>query len=455
MRNTSLGQVIWIILPAVWLCQTTAMAQLTSVFGNPLTNNIAAQSNNFESELSRLQSRFGAPYMGTTLAHTMGGRPPYNPSGPPLETLGPFHFYPHLLYEASYGDALPAQRGSNSTTFINEVAPGMLMRIGRIWTLDYTPSLYFYSNPIFHDKTDQDAILSGITTNGDWTLSLSQSYVEITQPLEETGTQTEQTAYATAFNSTWQMGAKASLEFGLNQNFRYLDSTELNSLHEWRTTDWFSYQFMPQLGAGLGLAGGYDELSYSSDMYFEQLLGRVVFRAGTKLALTLMGGLEERHFVDSSAAPELNPIFQALGLYQLREGTLLSVTASRLVVPSLYTNDVNIITTVTAGIRQHIVGNLQLEIEGNYTLEPFTSIQPVPVANSIGFRETAPLTVVRTDTRESLDVRLSTVFRTRLTASLFCLFINNSSVSSSTLVSSQTGPTYFGIQGGIELEYRY
>jgi hypothetical protein len=455
MKNTSLGRFLWMVLPAVWLCQTSALAQV-NLFGNSLTNKALVQSNNFESELSRLSSRFGSEYMGTTLSHSMGGRAPYNPTGPPLESLGPVQFYPHLLYESSYGDGLPAQRGSNSTTFVNEVAPGMLLKIGRVWSLDYTPSMYFYSNPVFRDKTDEDVVLAGITTNGNWTLSLSQSYVEIAQPLEETGVQNQQTAFATALNAIWQVGTKFSLEMGVNQNFRFLaNGTNLNtSLHEWRTTDWLSYQLQPQLSAAIGVGAGYDQLSYGSDMPFEQLLGRVVFRSGTKLALTLIGGAEEREFVSPSEPAELNPIFQALALYQLREGTLLSATGSRLVTPSLERGDVNVITTVTAGVRQHIVGNVQLEIEGSYTTEPFISTVPTLIPHTIGVPQYALEEETRLDTRESLDVRLSTVIRTRLTLTLFCMFIDNSSASKA---GSGTSPglNYSGVQGGIELQYRY
>ncbi|HEY3862868.1 MAG TPA: hypothetical protein VGO59_13370 [Verrucomicrobiae bacterium] len=461
MKNTT-NTSFWLILAVVWLCQAGVMAQgqaeaqsEAAVFGNPLTNSFLMQSNDFEAEFGRLQGRFGTEYMGTTLSRQAGGRAPYSPTGPPLAQWGPLQFYPHALYEISYGDALPAQRGTNSTTLVNEFAPGMFLRLGSVWTLDYTPTLFFYSNPVFHNKTDEDVFLNGNTTNGNWVLSLSQRYLEVTQPLEETGTQPEQDAYITALGAVWQINAKSSLEFNVDQNFRFLDTAGLaSSLYEWKTVDWFSYQFQPQLSGALGLGGGYDELSFSSDMPFEQVLGRVVFRPGPKLALTLMGGGEDRQFINPSAPSFVNPIFQAVALYQVRNGTLLSVSGSRTVVPSIYTGDVNVITAVTAGVRQHIVGNVQLEIEGSYTSEPFTSIQaqkaPAPLEV-----ETSALATTRTDTRESLNVRLYTMFGTRLKASLFCLFVDNRSSSSSVTSAAQRGLNFSGVQGGVELEYKY
>jgi hypothetical protein len=442
------------ILPALCLCPMRAAAQL-SVFGSSLTNNAQTQSNNFESALSRLQGQVGTPFLGTSLGHTGGSRGLYTPNGPPLQEVGPFQFYPHATYMGSYGNALPAQRGSNSATFVNEIAPGMLVKMGNCWAVDYTSSLYYYSNPLFQNKTDQDATLQGLTTNGEWTLGLTQNYVQINQTLQETGTQTEQQLYATVFNAALQLGTKTSLEFDFDQTFRFLDSEALvSSLREWKTTDWLNYQFYPQLSAGLGVAGGYDQLSINSDMAFEQALGRMMFHMGTRLAVTLVGGVEDREFVDTSEPSLVNPIFQAVGLWQIREGTLFSATGSRLVVPSLYSGEVNVTTSATAAIRQHIIGKLDLSVEGNYTVERFNSI--VSARNNGTFPSSVSfLDEVRNDNRESLDVRLSAPYRTRLTISLFCMFIDNRSSSSTALGVNQRGLTYSGVQGGLELEYKY
>ena len=132
---------------------------------------------------------------------------------------GPFAVFPHLLYSATYGNGIEAQPGQNSTTVINTVAPGLLLRMGSHWTLDYTPSLSFFSSPLFHDTTDQNVLLMGGTTYRDWSFSLSQSYVATAQPLVETGTQIEQEAYATALNAIWQMNGKLSLQLGLEPEF--------------------------------------------------------------------------------------------------------------------------------------------------------------------------------------------------------------------------------------------
>jgi hypothetical protein len=450
MKNTSSGRFCWLVLPALWVCHTVAVAQ-QNVYGNGLIGSFQSQSNNFQSpfgnSITPAANQPLAPNMGTSaLAGPSAFRSLYVPTGPGLVTVGPLAVYPHLLDTTTYGNGIEAQPGRNSTTWVNTVAPGLLLTLGSHWILDYTPSLAFYSNPLFHDTTGQHVVLNGVTTNGDWSLSLSQSYLDTTSPLLETGTQIEQQAYVTAFNAAWQMSSKLSLQLGLNQNFRFIPA--LDSVREWSSADWLNYQFEPQLGAALGVTGGYDLVSAGSDMPFEQALGRVVFAPGTKLLLILIGGAEDRQFVHPSETSLISPIFNASALYQIRDGTLLTVAASRSVVPSLYGNEINTITTFTGNLRQQIVGQMYLDLSGGYTSEPYTSIQPAPLPGGFtGPRPLSALAVTRTDTRTFEQIGLSTVFRTRLTATIFYMFSDNA--------SSQSNFSYWGHQVGLTLSYRY
>jgi hypothetical protein len=450
MKNTSSGLFWWIVLASLRICHTAAVAQ-QDVFGNALTNNFQSQSNNFASQqpgpTTPGSGQFGAPYMGTSsLPGSSAATTFYVPTGPPLEQWGPLGFYPHLLYSLTYGNGIQAQPGKNSTTAINTVAPGAFLKIGGHWSIDYTLSRAIYSNPIFRDTTDHHVILTGVTTNGDWTLKLSQSYIDTTAPLVETGTQTEQEAYATALNAAWQMNDKMSLQLGLNQNFRFAQS--LSDLHEWSTSDWLNYQFEPQFGAGLGLTGGYDEVSLGSDMPFEQILGRVVFQPGTKLSLILVGGGEDRQFLRPAGHALVSPIFDASLCYQILRGTLLTISGRRTVTPSLEGGEINTITSVTAALHQDIAKNMYFEISGGYTSEPFTSIAAGPLPKYFfGAPPRTPLQVTRADTRTFVEFTLATTFRARLTGSVFYRLIASD--------SSQANFNYSGNQVGLELNYRY
>jgi hypothetical protein len=450
MKNTTPGLLCWFVLPSLCMCPIAALAQ-GNIYGNAPTNNYLSQSNNFLSQpvgpSSPGSAPFGGPFMGTSsLSAISEGQSRYLPAGPPLVEWGPFGFYPHLLYLVTYGNGLEAQPGTNSTTVVNTVTPGLFLKIGNVAFIDYTPSFAFYSNPLFRDTTDQRVVFNVSKTNGNWSLNLTQTYIDTTQPLVETGTQIEQEAYATALNAAWQTGDKTSLQLGVNQNFRFTEG--LNTLHEWSTSDWFNYQFQPQIGGALGVTGGYDELSLGSDNPFEQVLGRVIFAPGTKLHLIVVGGVEDRQSIHPFAPSFVTPIFQAYGLYQVRDGTSLIITGSRAVAPSLFTNELNVITTVSANLRQTIIGNMSLTVSGGYTDQSYTSIVPGPLPKGyLGPAPTTSLAVVRSDTRTYAQIRLSTVIETRLTASLFYMHTENA--------SSQSKFQYSGNQVGLQLDYRY
>jgi hypothetical protein len=451
MNNTSSSKFWWVVLPSLWVGHISALAQ-EDISEGPLPYNF--QSGPVGPTTSgSVQS--GTPYMGTSgLAGSSFNLGDYASAGTGLALGGPFRLYPELGYLFTYGNGLQAQPGVNSTTAISTVSENLLLRIGSHWSIDYTPRQAFYSNPLFRDTTDQSVSLIGGTTYGDWTLNLSQSYVDTTQPLVETGTQVDQVAYATALNAAWQMNGHLSLQLGLNQNFRFENlgsgnfGSGLSDMHEWTTSDWLNYQFERQLGAAIGVTGGYDEVGLGSDMPFEEVQGRVNFQPGSKLVLTVTGGVEDRQFIHPYAPSLVAPIFSAIAQYQVLEGTSLSLSGSRTVTPSFFGNEVNVITSVMAGVRQHIVGTMFFSINGGYTSEPYTSIVPGPLPPYyFGVPTTTYLVQTRSDTRTDIRVSLSAAFRTRLTGSIFYTRNDNT--------SSQSNFAYSGNQVGLQLNYRF
>jgi hypothetical protein len=144
----------------------------------------------------------------------------------------------------------------------------------------------------------------------------------------------------------------------------------------------------------------------------------------------------------------VTPVFNASAFYQIFEGTALSVLGSRVVTPSLYVNQAVVISTVSASLRQHLVKEIYLEIDGGYTTEPFTSIEPGPLPEFfLGAPPRSTQTVVRTDTTEFGKISLSTTFRKRLTGSVFYYASKNA--------SSQVNFSYKSTQTGVELSYHY
>ncbi len=337
---------------------------------------------------------------------------------PPLWSWGPINLRGHLLYRLLYGDGFPSAPGQNYKTVINEVDPGVLFELGPHWTLDYTPSLRFYSNQHFQDTTDHAVRLNGATTYEDWSLGLSQGYATSSQPLYETGAPTEYESYSTTANAAYQINTKTSLELGLSQSFQFVGQNQpgqaLTDSRVWSTMDWLNYQFWPRFGAGVGASFGYINMGFGPDMTFEQAQGRINWQATDKVSLMLSGGLDDRQFLNSTTPALLNPIFMASALYKPFESTTLSLNAGRMVSPSLLQGLVAESTTVSGGINQRFFRKLNLSLTTGYTV----------VSYELSF---AGSNLSREDDLTFANVRLSAPFRKRGTVAIFYQASENSS----------------------------
>jgi hypothetical protein len=389
-----------------------------------------------------------SPIMGTS---ALSGAPgPVGPVtlGPGIPLWGPIDIHPHLLYTFLDGNGIQATPGHQSKTVINTVAPGFLLNLGAHWSIDYTPTFSFYSSSAFKNTTDESVTLRGDWTYEDWVLGLSQNYVSSTQPLIETGRQTDTEAYATALNASYQMGSKFSLQLGLNQNFRDATGEGLSDLEEWTTQDWLNYQAGTMFGMGIGLIAGYDNVDPGSAMPFEQIQGRINFHPGPKLTLTLGGGVEDRQFLDPGAPPLISPIFNGSLLYQIFQPTTLSLSASRSVTPSLLDNQIETITAVNGLIRQQLSKKFSVEANAGYTTEPQTSIVAGPLPQYfLGAPPRSTLQEVRNDTVTSFRISLLYDVVQRATFSVFYTLSDNS--------SGQANFAYWSHQVGLSLNYHY
>jgi hypothetical protein len=128
-------------------------------------------------------------------------------------------------------------------------------------------------------------------------------------PLVETGRQTDQKNFSTGLNGSYHFNDALWTELAVNQNFRFAD--EFTSSREWSTTDWLNYQFFPGCFAGIGIGGGYVNMVTGSDNAYERLNGQVGWRVTEKISLHLNVGGETRQFLDQNSDMMINPIFGA------------------------------------------------------------------------------------------------------------------------------------------------
>src|ERR1051326_222258 len=381
-----------------------------------------------------------SPALRTTGTNQPGEIPPL--AAPAREQslfqLGPVQFKPHFLYRFLYGDGISARPGEQVTTAIQEVCPGILLRLGDRWNLDYTPILRFYSNSHFRDTVDHNAVLSAATVYEDWTIGFSQSYTSSSQPLAETAAQTDEEVYTTGLNLVYQMSSATSLELGVRQYFLFAGQSVpgqfLTDTRSWSSLDWLNYQFSPKIAIAIGAGVGYDNLSVGSDMISEQLQGRIILRPGDKLSFSASGGAEIRQLVDVKSSNLISPLFGLSAQYQLFESTTLGLGANRLVSPSLFLNQLTETTTGSANLPHRIFKKLFLDLSGGYihTSYRFTIY---------GFD------LAREDDGTYFNARLSASLFKRGSAAVFYQTSDNSSTASAFVFSST--------QVGFELGYRF
>jgi hypothetical protein len=357
----------------------------------------------------------------------------------PLLRWGPLTLQTHLLYSLSYGNGLQASPGQSSSSLINEIEPGILFQWGSHWTLDYTPTLRFYSGSAFRDTFDNAVTLTGGTTYEDWSFGLSQSYASSSEPLIETAAQTDQQIFSTGLNATRQLGSQTSLELGASQNFRYLGNTfagEQSDTRSWSTMDWLNYQFWPRFGAAIGGGFGYDNLAVGSDMTSEQLQSRITWKVVQKLSFVLSGGAEDRQFLAAGVPDLISPIFSFSAQYSPFEVTTLSLSASRTVSPSYFSDQVSESTSISAGLHQRLLGKLSLDLSGGYGTSTYHASSTAPVAANVSNYDTT-----------SFSARLSIPVLKRGTVAAF-YSVNYNSSGAATY-------NYTTTQVGLELSYRY
>jgi hypothetical protein len=357
-----------------------------------------------------------------------------HPDEPPLR-LGSVGLRPSVFYRLYYATGLPASGTNHVTSTIQEFSPGLLFNIGNHWTLDYTPTWRFYSSDQFRDTLDHNVRLVGGTTYEDWVFGLSQTYNASSAPLVETGTQTDQKTFSTALNASYQFNDKMSLDTAINQNI--ISADQYQSSSEWAFSDWLNYHFGPRLDVGLGATFGYADVKTGSDTIYEQVQGRINWRATDKFSLQIHGGMEARQFLSTDAGDVLNPIVGGVIQYQPFDFTRLSLNVARTVATSLLTTNSQSQLTeninITGHWNQRLFKKVSLDLEGGYHIVTYVAAGTAATD--------------RKDDYYTFNARLGCPFLKRGTVAVFYQYSDSS--------STEPGFTYSTSQVGFEVGYRF
>jgi len=347
---------------------------------------------------------------------------------------GPFNLRPHVDASISYGDGIQSQPGHSVTSAVWAFSPGLTVDLGKHWTLDYTPTFRYYSSSAMRDEVDHSLSLSGQTHYEDWSLGLSQTFVESSSPIAQTGTQTDQQHYGTDLTASRLLNDDFSADFGLSQKINTTGG--LQNSRDWSTMDWLNYQIWPRLNVGIGGGGGFTDLDVGSDQTYEDVQARINWRATDKISFQVSGGGEDRQFMTGNQSALFNPIFSGSIQYLPAKNTQISLTGSRSVGASDYyiISQVTETTSVAANLNQRMFKKYRVNLGASYTKTENT------VAISV-------ISQNRTDEYVSYSASISRDFLRHGTWSIFYQYNDNR--------SSLAGYSVHGGQVGTSISYRF
>lgn len=389
-----------------------------------------------------LPGRIENPNLGTSVFPSLPTTPVPEEAAAPIPGVAPrpaqplplhwgsLSFHPHLAYSMLYGTGIAYGPGRQDNTFLNTVSPGLTFGLGPRWSLDYTPSLLFYSSQYYSDTLDHAVSLRGSASAGRWDFSLGYGYRSTSTPLIETATQTDQETHTANLGANCQLGAKTSLELNLVQTLRFAQAYA--DSYTWSTTDWLDYQWRPTFAIAGGMSVSYDLVDPGTDMTSERLLGRVRGQMANKLTYTIQGGVEFRQFLDTESPTKISPNVDASLNYQLFEPTSVFAFVAHDTGGSYYSDQFTESTRMGGGLRQRFLGKVFLNLSGGYSIQNYSST----------FGDHA---VTREDDYPYFQAGLSTRFLTRGGFSVFYRYSENS--------SDQSGYSFTSNQVGLQLSY--
>jgi hypothetical protein len=345
-------------------------------------------------------------------------------------------------YQFSYESGLQVLPGQPQNSIVQTISPGVLFNLGTHWSLDYTPTLTYYSNNQLPNSTGQNISLIGGTTYENWIFGLSQQVSLITAPLIQTGGDTESQSYGTALTASYRFNGNMSVDLSATQNLTYVEQVQnipipqpLQNTMEWSTMDYLNYQLWTRLTIGIGAGFTYDSESASPDMTSEQLQARINWRVSNKFTLSCHAGLEDLQYLSGGLSSYISPVFGAAISYKPFDSTSLSLSAERGISPSLLLGENTTSTSLNIALRQRFLKKFSFDLSGGYVTDSYEAAAVVAVP------------VNRSDDIYTFSARLSWAFWQRARASVFYTY--------STDTSSQNGFSFSSNQAGVELAYRF
>lgn len=350
---------------------------------------------------------------GSQIPATSNRRPGAGGASTPLR-LGPVDIQPRLGYQLLYGSGLPSLGRNSDATVLHSISPGVSISAGRFWNVQYNPSIRIYDTEGYDNTVNHTVSLEGGAVMENWKFGLRHATAISSDPLIETGEQTDQTTHSTSVSGTWNRNTRGTYSFSVDQRLR--DTTKANDVNSWSTEHSYDVAVRPKLRVGLGAGVGYDMVDPGSDMMDEHVSLRLSGPLGQRISYNFSGGVSFREFLDTDASTAITPRIGLNVAYQVLEKTSVSLGANHGTSTSYFSDQFTENTTVQGGITQRLTERWSLSASGGVR---FTSYQSTIQSD----------TVQREDTSTFANVSAGTLLFTKVSLSIFYSFQSNDSDS--------------------------
>lgn len=303
---------------------------------------------------------------------------------------------PHLDATATYDDNIFIQPRNEIADFIFTLAPGLAIGLwdrdevpedffdrqqpastiqrdrGSFLLLDYTAILLGFVRESSQNAFDQDALIEGRWEDGRLTLSGRVHFESKSAANIDVGGRVRTNTLESAVTARYQLTGRTALE-GTVSHTRHDPEDFVRSI-EWRAESFLDYAISPVVRSGLGLAVGQVEVEGGADQVFQQLLARANCSLTEKSNFELQLGVDFRQS-DGAAGDRNDPIFRALGSWEVAAKTRLGLEAFRRVENSALQPDLDLLrTNVAVNARRVVHGGLHVTLAGGYETTEYGSI---------------------------------------------------------------------------------
>ena len=411
--------------------------QPNTQIGDQLNAAANGQSNAQSNDKTSLQAE-GEPSVSAPLTTSMAN----------LTQWGALHLHERASYQFLYSTGIHSQPGRSEDTFTHTLTPGLTLDLGPHVTLDYSPSIRFFSERNFHNTVDHAASLVGSLQYGDWSFGLSQLFSATDEPMVQTSGQTQQTTFTTGLSAGYHLSDKMTLQTGAGVTLMYLGSStnsfvgsgtntqpsQLSDSQTYYASENLDYAFNERLSTGVGITADYAEQASGFRIVDQDLHGNLAWHPGDKLNAAITVGVQHRQILTAGSSGSWNPTFSANLGYHLFDQTTLSIYGNRSSAVSLFQDELSDNTTAGVGIQQRLLGKFQLNLGFGYTKADYKNT----LAN---------LATSRNDESTSYSAGLSFPFLTHCSFGTFYQYTQN--------LSTTTGFGYSSSQVGVTLSWSH